>query len=285
MRNVRFAAVGPLVAVAFMLVASAAEAITASIDTFTVQKNGALLFQDPFSDGNPPPSAPNFATGTPASYFTTGTPTESGGRAHLDAIGAASSSFAGTQFLGEEARLLTNIDPANLALGLKNDDTFSVSGVFDLVVPGPIREQYGVRLTDVAPGNQASPDTLVMRVVRGLNGSAFVSFARLDFGAQINTNIDNTLLEPGHDQIRLTLARTDATLDAITASFAYIDGGVEGPTTTFAGTADIFNTVNFTRAEFDFFTPAPVGEPSTLLMLGGGLIGLGSFAYRGHRKH
>jgi hypothetical protein len=41
------------------------------IDDFSVTKNGALIFRDSFSDGVPPPSAPNFANGTPASYSST----------------------------------------------------------------------------------------------------------------------------------------------------------------------------------------------------------------------
>src|SRR3972149_6096899 len=39
------------------------------MDELNIVKFGSLVINDPFSDGNPPPSAPNFANGTPASYF------------------------------------------------------------------------------------------------------------------------------------------------------------------------------------------------------------------------
>src|ERR671922_234020 len=75
------------------------------------------------------------------------------------------------------------------------------------------------------------------------------------------------------DEFSVTLAKLSAGIDEITASFSYIDGGVAGPVTTFASTADIFNGENFTRAAFVAFTPAPVPEPSTLaFLLGAGLV-------------
>ena len=88
------------------------------IDNFSVVKNGTVLFNDPFSDGIPPPNAPNFANGTPASYFVPGdfTGKEGGGLLRLDTAGA----FVGANsFRLQQALLLTNVDPNNLALGFK----------------------------------------------------------------------------------------------------------------------------------------------------------------------
>ena len=45
---------------------SASEAIVARLDRFTIIKNGSLFFEDKFSDGLPPPSAPDFAIRGPA---------------------------------------------------------------------------------------------------------------------------------------------------------------------------------------------------------------------------
>lgn len=48
--------------------AAPGHAYTYSVDEFSVTRNGALIFDDPFSDGGPPPSAPNFVGGIPATY-------------------------------------------------------------------------------------------------------------------------------------------------------------------------------------------------------------------------
>jgi hypothetical protein len=70
--------------------------------------------------------------------------------------------------------------------------------------------------------------------------------------------------------------------DAVTASFAYVDGGVAGPFTTFGATADIFRGENFTRAEFLFLEPTP--EPATLLLFGTTAAGLGLARWRQRRR-
>jgi hypothetical protein len=267
-----------------LLPLGSAQAAPIFIDDFSLVKNGALAFRDPFSDGVPPPSAPNFTNGTPASYAVLGTMNESGGKVQLDTVGAAIRPGIGTSrfFSVEQGLLLTNIDQTNLALGLKNDDTFSVTGIFDLAVPAANLEYYGVRLADFA-GTVLGNDLLELAVRRASDGVDRVQFFRLDQIANTFTPIASALLQPGHDQISLTLARTDATSDEITASFFYVDGGVPGQTTTFLNTSDIFNGENFTRAAFIFVTPASVPEPSILLILSSGLAALAGTAWR--RRH
>jgi hypothetical protein len=263
---------------------SLASALPAFIDDFSVVKNSALFFQDPFADGVPPPSAPNFPNGSPASYFVNGTLNETGGKVRLDTAGAASSPGIGGPgtFLFEQALLLTNIDAANLELGLKSDDTFSVTGIFDLTVPTVNHEYYGLRLADFATAKLGN-DILELAVRRTSTGLDLVQFFRLDQIANTFTSIGAAFLEPGHDQISLTLARPNTANNEITASFFYIDGGLAGPTTTFSS-ADIFNGENFTRAAFLAVTPVPAPEPGTLILLGTGLAGLVACAVRRHSK-
>jgi len=245
------------------------------IDQFTVVKNGVLLFTDPFDDGVPPPSAPNFENGNAASYTVGGTPNEAGGRVRLDTVGADIVPGIGVAipFFLERAILATNFDQNNLQLGLKNDDTFSMTAIYDLAVPGQIREFYGIRFNDSLGVPDTADDLLHLAVRRGADGVDRVEFFRLDDVLNTFEAFAGAPLEPGHDQIRITLERLDAASDAITASFAYIDGGVEGALVTFGPTADIFHGENFTRADFDFFTPVPAPGPSALLLLSLGLAG------------
>lgn len=265
--------IGALISFALLGYATTVQAYTFSIDNFRVNKNGSLLFNDPFTDGSPPPSAPNFANGTPASYSVFGTlGPESGGTLTIDSSGAGLSfNPLGQPRLFQRARLLTNIDPTNLTLGLKDDDTFSVTGRFDLILPGPLTERYGIRLSDQSSTN-VGDDVLDLSVRRRSDGTLAVQLRRLDFAGGTITNIASTPLDSAHDQIALTLSRLSATNDAITASFFYLDGGVPGLTTTFAATPDIFNGENWTRADFSASTPVP--EPSVLLLLGSSLAAL-----------
>ena len=254
------------------------------IDDFRVTKNGTLIFDDPFSDGVPPPSAPDFTNGTPASYFVSGTLTESGGKVRLDPVGAAIGPGIGINqnFFLERAILLTNVDPLNLTLGLKNVDTFSVRGLFDLSVPSQRLEAYGIRFNDGTSTNDAE-DLLEVAVRRGPDGIDRVQFFNLDAVANTATLLGSFLLDPKHDQILLDLTRASAGSNAITASFAYVDGGVVGPFTTFGSTANIFSDENFTRAEFIWFAPVP--EPSSLILFGVGFAALAAVRWKRNRPH
>ena len=130
-----------------------ASAVVAYVDDFSVTKNGTMVFRDTFSDGAPPPSAPDFLTGGPAQYFVVGSyasNSESAGKLRANSADGASvisaNGFANTSLT---AILATNIDPNNLVNGLKIDDTLILTGLFDLVPNGgPLYSGYGIGFND-----------------------------------------------------------------------------------------------------------------------------------------
>jgi hypothetical protein len=265
-------------------VVGTASAISVFIDEFTVVRNGSPFFSDPFADGSPPPSAPNFVGGSPANYFVEGTMNETGGKVRLDTVGAAIGPGVAVNipFFVERALLLTSID-ASATPGLKSGDTFSVMGRFDVAVPTLSFAFYGIRLHEGTTANPLPNDLLQLAVRKNpTTGEVLVHFFRLDVQAGTFTSIAATPLDPSHEQIDLFLRRDSAVSNEISAAFAYVDSGISGQLTTFGPTTSIFNGESFTRAEFVSVEPTP--EPATLLLFGATAAGLGLARWKQRRR-
>src|SRR5262245_2268345 len=174
-----------------------AQAYVTAIDNFSVISNGVTILNDTFTDGILPPSAQNcllaiapLCYGTDPAAFPG---SESGGKLRMDtATGSLSENAVGDPRQVVRARLLTarTADPAN---GLKLGNTFSVSGVYDLVVPGP-GDVAQIRLTDVHdnaadPGHQT--DFLQLQVRRGTASSALPEIRFIEQNFQNDTITTN----------------------------------------------------------------------------------------------
>ena len=246
-----------------------------SADSFTVTRNGGPFYLDTFSDGSPPPSGPP-APGNPIPpYVGVGVNgfVEVGGKLIFDSDNAVSFEGPGAPdpILGQNAILRTNIDPAS-PNGLKDTANFTVSGVFDLILPDSPREAYGVRLTDRHIGGNGTPpdqlgdDDIELVVRQNLSGNVVVALREVDFVNDVTTNIQSIILVPpaGTDQIRLNLVHSTTDTGAIHASFEYLDNGMVIGSQNFTQVGRIFGTEtsgftgddeNWTRAEIIAYAP------------------------------
>lgn len=254
-----------------------ANAYLFSIDNFFVERldaaTGALIFNfnDPFDDGSPPPSAPNFSTGGAASYSVSGTPfgVESGGKLSLNGSGA--SPFIIGVGLFEGAVLNTNTAPAS-TLGLRKGSLISVTGIFDLTEP-LIAEGYGVRLTEATAASDGDDDARIA-VRRRPSGEVGVVLTDTDLTGGTITVVDFYLLtaaELSNAQIQLRLEVDED--GNVTGSYGFGAGF-----TPFGNTMTIFNGETFTRAAFFANGPA-IPLPGTIWLGALGLVAL-AFARR-----
>jgi VCBS repeat-containing protein len=209
------------------------------IDNLQIIRNGTQYFNDDFGNGAPPPQGLNLTgTTTPVSYGTQGTFTESGGRAIMDGSFSVPIASVGTTdpFHGSGALLLTDTSP-NMSLGLKSDDTFSVEGRFDLVMPGML-QAYGIRLTDIQ-----NNDIVDVRVRQEADGIVRVVLRDVDVPANTITTLGTLALEPlaGENQIVLRLTHDVADPGVIHASFDLL-GGAAPRSFSFAPVGHIFGS-------------------------------------------
>lgn len=250
-----------------------AQAYTVFIDELIVTKNGSAFFTDSFDDASPPPDGP----GTREYTVSGGFGPETGGKLTLNSDDAVCGINAfGNNRCIQRAILKTNTDSSDLAKGLKIDDTFSITGLFDLTDPAVIREKYGIRLTDRGGPDGTPPngnDIIEVAVRRNSGNLLTVRLRRLDLANGISTEIETLSLNLSlGDQIALMLSRETTLSNAVTASFSYVNSGVFGTPIEFSAKPDIFNGESFTRAAFVATTPVPV--PAAILLFASGLVGL-----------
>lgn len=236
------------------------------IGNFKVIKNGSTFFEDTFEDGVAPPSSPTNAGFNNFAYNPTqdpngpilGTFTESGGKAIMDGSQSATFQTASSTWSVHFARVISNNsnNPADVNLGLKNDDNITVLGLFDLIMPDDAREEYGIRLTDqIGPDGS---DLVSVSVRRGTDGVVRVQLTDRDLNAGTMTIYGSVDLNPGTStSILLKLVHSTANVGKVTAQFELFTDGVSdsGPINV-PGFARIFGTDTATTADDELWTRA-----------------------------
>ena len=261
----------------FLFSGTSHAAYTFYMDSFAVVKNGNTIFLDEFNDGNPPPSSPGTIP-----YGVIGTlGPESGGKLELNRQNAALvTGTLGTGIYMNGALLATNTQPLSVSQdGLKIDDTFSVFGLFDLIIPTDPGTGYGIQLHDNVSYPPSYNDLVQVVVWKSATNEVSITFVSEDNINHTSTIIDSATLDAlPHGQIAFMLSRDNLGTNLITASYAYVDDVFGGdweslPWTSFVNKVDIFHGEDFTQAIFLAVEMARVPIPSIMLLLGSGYSG------------
>ena len=257
-------------------------AIVYHIDSFSEGTAAGAFFLDSFSDGIPPPSAPNFVNGTPAAYAVSGSfsPTaETGGKLAIDtSLGVFSTPFLGITVQAVNATLITS--------GLTQGVNFFVQGRFDLSqLPVAPVENFGIRVGDIGIGNGNGVVDLLLRPHN--DNLVYIDLLERDFLNAVTTQIASIplapllALHPTADQIDFTLGHAIGATE-MGAAYALLSGGSVLASSLISATAgNLFDGESTVRGGF-FGVARAVPEPATLLLLG---IALGALSFAGRKRN
>jgi len=276
----RFARLG--VALLSLMVAESTSAapFTALLDEFWIVKNGNEIFRDSFGDGSLPPSGPDGAA-TYAVFGAGGITSEGAGRLTMTpSLGdpvLVTTTYADVSTNGTRI-LATNPNNANF---LRQSSSFEIHGLFDLSsLPMISGQSSGIRATDRAPalGNEGNN---VYALFLGVNpmGDRVVALRLIDFTTDTSTVLASISIEsvlPDADQIEFMFSKA-ADSDLLTAAYTLFDYETNG----FAGGSigsslalRIYDGEGYIRGEFQSTDQIAVPEPSKLVVLSIGLLGL-----------
>ena len=279
-----------------LFVATSSHAFVTAIDEFKITKGSSVFWLDSFADGVAPPNNPaqGFVCGTSCyslNFGSQGIENPAGtGKYFMDSSqGSYTLASDGTARYRTVVTLNSNNDPTNLAAGLKPGNTFSVTGLFDLVQTPNIRDFYGISLKDVTTVNGVQfGEALSVSVGRNGAGNQVIHVTDQDYTLDTLTNpATSNGVDYSNDQIMLQLSVTG---NLVQASYQYWNHGAavgSGFTNIGGPLNDIFHYQQWTRAEFFVSQQTEVlavPEPDTYAMMLAGLGLIGMIARRKKNK-
>lgn len=247
---------------------SQAQAFDFAISNFKFVRNGTTVFDDSFTS-TAPPAAPNFRSGSAATYtIPAGSFSAAvGGKLYLNSAAATISPAVSTK-LTVAAHLNTSKDATDAASGLKAGATLEVSGTWDAITPAGISEVYWIEMGDwtelPAPQGKVC-ECIRLGVVRQTDGSVVIRFWRDSIGNDAilsKTVLGSIPFSPGsNQQILFKLKKASATSNAVTATYAFVNSGVAGADIALSGSTDLFTARGYALAAFK--AAAPVAYANT----------------------
>jgi hypothetical protein len=279
-----------------------------NVDEFQVTLGGTTVFDDSFASntelvggaGALQPASVTFAGGGTANYFVHGSipqTTANGGQATLDTANGTLQSQP-PPFISTISTVGAFLQTGTMAPhSLTPARAFTVSGLFDVSVPTAPLGTYNIVLTNRTQANSQMGNVLELRVRdcvagEGLCGALSGPVLQMFLGNYVdNTDaliaqIALTSAELADPQLALQFVKAAAN-NAVTADYAFgTFSSLAGVSFTSLGvtdaSTDVFTAANqFVLPGFEAFDPVVTApEPSSLLLLSGGLLGLTMFARR-----
>ena len=235
------------------------------ISRFTITRDDQVVLEDTFSGQAASLSMPRMVNGQATEYVVSGFIPDGSvvnGKLSLrSADGIQSATADGRGRRTTAVRLMTNNDPQNVGAGLKSGSTFSMSGLFDFVVPGAPVEGYGIRFGD-GGGSRKPAHVVSLFVFRNETNGLVLRFLHQDFEAGKQYVVEEPAIDPGAgDQILLVLSRASFSSSEVTAQYQFVRNGAptSGPIA-LTRSAPVFGggQRNWTRAEFFVFEQSPL---------------------------